>query len=193
MERNPDLGKLRYAHASPQALGSNAATSPAEAPDTVSTPDADRARGGFRSLLRMRVVKRADGRDSDLLEMLEADTLLLREENARLRVKLEAPPDAGHVIERLRALPAPPADDSSNSGEDDSWQLLTELVVMRNSLIEICREIGQAMAGLETRLAELEIPLAGGAGDALATESLQNQTRTNGHRSNGHLKEARAQ
>ena len=43
-----------------------------------------------------------------MIDALEADALLLREENARLRVKLEAPPNVGHVIERLRALPAPP-------------------------------------------------------------------------------------
>jgi hypothetical protein len=190
VERNPDLGKLRYAHAAPQD-SSTAVAAPVEAP--VGAADGARPRSGFRSLLGMRVTKRADGRDANLLELLEADTLLLREENARLRVKLEAPPDAGRVIERLRALPGAPRSGDAPSADDDAWHMLTELVVMRNSLLQICREMGQALAGLETQLVGLEIPHGSRADAEPANGSLQNPDTTNGHRSNGHLKEARAQ
>ena len=93
------------------------------------------------------------------MEALEADALLLREENARLRVKLEASPDMGNVIERLRALPAPsPQVSEEPDPADDAWQMLTEVIVMRNSLIDICREIGRVMTHLETSLESISPP-----------------------------------
>jgi hypothetical protein len=118
----------------------------------------------FRSLRKL--TRRTEGRSGDIVDALEADALLLREENARLRVKLEAPPNVGHVIERLRALPTPsstPEEESPSKEEhaehaeqaDEALHVLTEAIVMRNALLEVCGEIGQVMAGLEARLAAL--------------------------------------
>lgn len=141
------------------------------------------------------IAKRPESRNGALTEALEADALLLREENARLRVKLEAAPDAGAVIERLRALPQPatepanedhPADGGQADTSEDVWQMLTEVLVMRNSLIEICREIGQVMARLESSLESLSPPEGYLGGELAGNGNLRN-----GNRSNGHLKEAR--
>jgi hypothetical protein len=128
------------------------------------------------------IAKLPEGRNGADAEALEADALLLREENARLRVKLEASPDMGRVIERLRAVPTPsPQPDPA----EDAWQMLTEVIVMRNSLIDICREIGQVMGNLGESLEALSPPdgTVGGEGAA-------NGGQRNGLRTNGHLKEA---
>jgi hypothetical protein len=167
MERNPNLrDDPRYLETSTEAR--NATMAVAE-PSDGRTPV--RTSGPFRSLRRLLVAgKRSSGQAGDLMEALEADSLLLREENAGLREKLEASPSIGHVIERLRALPggAP----GSDSCDDDHWQKLLDLIVMRNSLIDVCREITSVMAGLEDRLTALDVE---------------------GQQRNGHLKEARAQ
>ena len=154
------------------------------------------------------LAKRPDAHNGALTEALEADALLLREENARLRVKLEAPPNAGEVIERLRALPVPTPSANGDHAEE-SWQMLTEILVMRNSLIEICKQIGQVMAGLESSLQSLSPPdpgttrdsvaRAAGAGGSLdfrgasvaSVDIRGDETVRNGSRINGHLEEAR--
>lgn len=162
MERNPNLGRAeRTQDSAPQ------------------DPQADKTI--FRRLRS--VTKRSDGR-GEQEHALEADAMLLREENARLRVKLEQPPDVGHVIERLRAISAYPTSEDS----DDAWQLLTEAIVMRNALIEVCREIGQAMGALEARLSFLEPPEPNPQLGYLGDEG-----SNNGHIENGHLEEARTE
>jgi hypothetical protein len=140
----------------------------------------------FRSLQRLRgIAKRPEGRSGALIDALEADALLLREENARLRVKLESSPDVGHVIERLRALTTPRSSDAEHG--DEAWRLFTEAIVLRNALIEVCKEIGEAMASLEARLESLTAP-----SELSENGSLENGHR-NGHRGNQHLEEARPQ
>jgi hypothetical protein len=156
-------------------------------PDGTARVEGITFRSPFRSLRRLgAIAKLPDGRNGADAEALEADALLLREENARLRVKLEASPDMGRVIERLRAMPAP---QSSNGSEpdpaEDAWQMLTDVIVMRNSLIDICREMGQVMANLEQSLEAISTP-----DESVGGEAAVNGTRRNGVRRNGHLKEA---
>ena len=52
---------------------------------------------------------------------------------------------------------------------------------MRNTLLEVCKEIGQVMAGLEARLESL----------TPSGQLMENGHPNDGHRANGHLKEAR--
>jgi hypothetical protein len=137
------------------------------------------------------IARLPDGRSGVDAKALEADALLLREENARLRVKLESEPDMGRVIERLRTMPtgaelAAGSDhrDQPDPGED-AWQMLTDVIVMRNSLVDICREIGQVITKLEQSLEALTPPVD------MEGEATANGTRRNGHRTNGYLKEAR--
>jgi hypothetical protein len=113
---------------------------------------------GPSPLRRLRFSSRRPQERDGELDALQADALLLREENAALRVKLERAPDAGSVIERLRTLST---SSTHEDGEDDAMQLYSEAVVMRNTLVEVCREIGQAMVSLEARLHSLAMPDVG--------------------------------
>ena len=168
MERNPSLSVDPKLSSSQDARPSTEATpNPIlEAPEP-GTPEYQAVRHArpFRSLRKF--TRRSESRSGEIVDALEADALLLREENARLRVKLEAPPTVGHVIERLRALPTPPSTPEEEHGPtnqehmehgeqgDEALHVLTEAIVMRNALLEVCGEIGQVMAGLEARLAAL--------------------------------------
>jgi hypothetical protein len=190
LERNPSLDVDRNPSSS-QDAHSPAQANPnpiLEAPEP-GTPEYQAVRHArpFRSLRKL--TRRTDGRSGDIVDALEADALLLREENARLRVKLEAPPNVGHVIERLRALPTPAATPAEEHGPanqehaeqaeqaDEALHVLTEAIVMRNALLEVCGEIGQVMAGLEARLAALT-----------PSDQLMDNGNPHGHRN---LKEAR--
>ncbi len=194
MERNPSLD-VDWNPPSSKGAPSPAQATPNPIFDAPQTGTADAAterapRDPFRSLRRL--TRRTEGRSGEIVDALEADALLLREENARLRVKLEAPPNVGHVIERLRALPTPsstPEEEHGPSNQehaehaeqgDEALHVLTEAIVMRNALLEVCSEIGQVMAGLEARLAGLT-----------PSGQLMDNPTPNGPRSHGHLKEAR--
>ena len=89
---------------------------------------------------------------------LQAELVLLREENARLKAAGHQEPDLGALLERARTLPGVGvgADDRG----DEAAQLLVEGMVMRESLLGLCQEIGRSMAVLEARLTAL-----GGAAD----------------------------
>ena len=191
MERNPSLDVDRNPSFPQDAPSPQADPNLIfEAPQVGSADDATERspRAPFRSLRRL--ARRSEGRSGHIVGALEADALLLREENARLRVKLEAPPTVGHVIERLRALPTPPSPEEHGPTNqqhaehaeqgDEALHVLTEAIVMRNALLEVCSEIGQVMAGLEARLAALT-----------PSGQLMDNENPNGHRSHGYLKEAR--
>jgi hypothetical protein len=85
---------------------------------------------------------------------LQAELVLLREENARLKAAQHRGPDIAGLLARARALPAAEADPSSAA--DESTRLLVEGLVMRESMLEICREIERAMVTFEARLTALQ-------------------------------------
>ena len=158
MERNPSLDKDR--NPPPDQAPPNPIL---DAPEP-GTPEYAAARHERPLSPLRKLTRRTEGRGGDRVDALEADALLLREENAQLRVKLVAPPNVGQVIERLRAIPAPPSPPEAEHGPsnqeheeqaDEALHVLTEAIVMRNALLEVCSEIGQVMAGLEARLAAL--------------------------------------
>jgi hypothetical protein len=96
------------------------------------------------------------GGDAGYLESIQSELVLLREENARLRFQRAQPPDADSMIERLKALSvASPSEDH----RDEAWHLVSEALVMREVLIDVCKEIGQTMITLQTRLSELGLDL----------------------------------
>jgi hypothetical protein len=97
------------------------------------------------------------GVDAGYLESVEAELVLLREENARLRFRGAQSPDADSMIERLKALSVaqPPSEDH----RDEAWHLVSEALAMREVLIDVCKEIGQTMITLQTRLSELGLDL----------------------------------
>jgi hypothetical protein len=110
----------------------------------------------FRSVRRIRSLtkRHENGADGELLEGLHAEILLLREENAQLRVKLERAPEIGDVVEQMRALTAR-APTQKDAG-DHAWHLLTEGLIMRDALVDLCQRTGEAMAALAGSLLELD-------------------------------------
>ena len=87
------------------------------------------------------------------LGALRAELVLLREENARLKAAGHQEPDLGALLDRARSLPAGGA--GADDRADEAAQLLVEGMVMRESLLGLCQEIGRSMAALEARLAAL--------------------------------------
>src|SRR2546427_10806376 len=107
MERNPsakrvglraeDHGSSALPSAAVQALDARRSP-PRELPEKKPFPSIRRIRS---------LTKRFENRTGEeLLEALQAEILLLREENAQLRIKLERTPELGEVVEQMRALTA---------------------------------------------------------------------------------------
>lgn len=102
------------------------------------------------------------------LEELERELMLLREENARLKVQREHAHDRP-VNERVRAaLPAPRED---ALGGDEPWEVLTECMLLRDGLVDACRELERGARALRGRLETL-LPNAEGT-DADAHTDLE--------------------
>jgi uncharacterized small protein (DUF1192 family) len=122
----------------------------------------------------------SDGGKSSSSEMaavseLETELALLREENARLKVERHRPADAGHVIERMRAIrqEAPsgqPAGEPSRSA--DGTQALAESLALREGLMDACQEARQAMRGIRGRLEALTGDLDSRVGERTKPERL---------------------
>jgi len=112
---------------------------------------------------RLRSIGGRSGVDVGYLERVESELVLLREENARLRLERAQRPDAGSMIERLKTLSA---DQSPNHDHrDEAWHLVSEALVMRDVLIDVCKEIGQTTITLQTRLSALALDLPDRIGD----------------------------
>jgi hypothetical protein len=123
----------------------------------MSAEDTPRGRRRFR---RVAGTLDDDGRPGagDPLDSVHAELVLLREENARLKAAQHRRADVGRLLDRARSLPAATAD--SGGASDDTAQLLFDGLVIRESLLEICREIERAMVAFEAKL------------DALATAAV---------------------
>jgi hypothetical protein len=122
----------------------------------------------------------SDGGKSSSGEMaavseLETELALLREENARLKVERLRPADAGHVIERMRAIRQQTPDDQSDgepSLSADGVQALGDCLSLREGLMDACQEAQQAMQGIRGRLEALTGDLHGRAGERAKPERL---------------------
>jgi len=123
----------------------------------MSAEDTPRGRRRFR---RVAGTLEDDGRPGagDPLDSVHAELVLLREENARLKAAQHRRADVGRLLDRARSLSAATAD--SGGASDDTAQLLFDGLVIRESLLEICREIERAMVAFEAKL------------DALATAAV---------------------
>jgi hypothetical protein len=115
----------------------------------MNAEDTPRGRRRFR---RVAGTFEDDGRPGggDPLDSVHAELVLLREENARLKAAQHRRADVGRLLDRARSLPAATAD--SGGASDDTAQLLFEGLVIRESLLEICREIERAMVAFEAKL-----------------------------------------
>ena len=86
--------------------------------------------------------------------MLRAELILLREENARLKVAQHRAPDLGSILARARSLPT--ADLDRDSVDDATTRVYVEGLVIRESLLEICQGIERAMVAFEAKLRALQ-------------------------------------
>jgi hypothetical protein len=96
--------------------------------------------------------------DAESFAAVRAELLLLREENARLKAAQHQRPDVSRLIGRARALAAAELD--RDSVADDVEQLLVEGLLIRESLLEICREVERAMVAFEGKLNALALTLS---------------------------------
>jgi hypothetical protein len=127
-------------------------------------------------------VRSDDGPDgAESLQALLAEVVLLREENAGLKAAQHQPASVGRALRHVRSLSAAPVDDGELA--DDAAQMLVESLVLRESLLQVCEEIEEAMARVRSRLnglGALERPeeLAAASryagGDSVATEMGRN-------------------
>ncbi|MDO8212481.1 hypothetical protein [Conexibacter sp. CPCC 206217] len=86
----------------------------------------------------------ADERDgASHVEQLEAELALLREENARLKIRAAREPERPWD-ERVRDRVVPRATHSDGPG-DDVWELVTECRLLRTALVDACRDLEVAL------------------------------------------------
>jgi hypothetical protein len=112
-------------------------------------------RSRFRALIGGRS-NVSEGTEAELVQALDAEVTLLREENARLRSAQEGAPDPARAIARLNQLSSRPHD--ADLG-DDTWHALTAGLVLHDTLLEVCGEIARAMVVQEARLRTLTADL----------------------------------
>ena len=87
------------------------------------------------------------------LGALRAELVLLREENARLKAAPHQSPDLTRLLDRARSLPTARVDDDCLA--DETTRVLIEGLVIRESLLEICRQMERAMILFQGRLRAL--------------------------------------
>ena len=134
----------------------------------MSAPETPRPRRRFR---RDAGALEDDGRtaDGEPLASIHAELVLLREENARLKAAQHRRADISRLLDRARSLPAATAD--SGGASDDTAQLLFDGLVIRESLLEICREIERAMVAFEAKLDALATAAVDRPGNPVAERS----------------------
>jgi hypothetical protein len=82
---------------------------------------------------------------------LEAEIVLLREENARLKLAgFHERPDLAGLLERARAVGESATD--HDSATDETTDMLVEALVIRESLLEICRALERSMVAYQAKL-----------------------------------------
>lgn len=112
------------------------------------------ARARLRELLRVSG-GHDDAASDEQLEELEQEVALLREENARLKLAREHAEDRP-LNERLRAALAAASDGGERDPEgEEPWEVLTECMLLRETMLDACRELERGAAELRTRLETL--------------------------------------
>ena len=91
----------------------------------------------------------ADSANSDVAVM-EAELVLLREENARLRVLQAREASAERALESARALSA----QATAVTSDEGLRALANAASLRESLLAVCGEVEGALAAVRERLTE---------------------------------------
>jgi hypothetical protein len=84
---------------------------------------------------------------------LQAELVLLREENARLKAAAHREPAGAAVLELALALPATAP--APGAGEDDLAHALVEGLVLRDGLLELGDRLEEALRAVDARLEAL--------------------------------------
>jgi hypothetical protein len=134
---------------------------------TAASERGDRSKKArLRDLLRVAGGREAASPDGQF-EELEREVALLREENARLKLAREHAEDRP-VNERLRAaLAAANGGDERDSDDEEPWEVLTECMLLRETMLDACRELERGAAELRTRLETL---LADGSAERVSSD-----------------------
>jgi hypothetical protein len=110
---------------------------------------------------------RSSSEDLTVVEALETELALLREENATLKVEGHRPADTGRIIDGMRKLreardplPQDDVDSQARKTPESTGESTT-----RDGLLEACHEIQLAMQGMRRRLNELSIDPENGSAD----------------------------
>ena len=142
----------------------------------MTTSDPDRARRFAR--------RRSDveGEDESLTE-LRSELVLLREENARLKAAEHPGPAREGLPPRGRARAGARAADAGMAAE--TTKVLVEGLVIRESLLEICRQIERVMVSFEARLRALP----GGQDQDMALQPPRESDNDDGRERGGHWSE----
>jgi hypothetical protein len=102
-----------------------------------------------RRRFRRRRTNQSGAAGADPIADALAELVLLREENARLKAARHQEPSFGGVVGQMRAMrDLERAEDAA----DDAAEMLAEVVVLRDSLLEVCEELERAMASVRARL-----------------------------------------
>lgn len=108
----------------------------------------------------------ANGNSVDDDRDLKLEVMLLREENARLKVGRHRASDIGTMIDQFRLLAA---DKGEPEMLDEAWTVLTECAVIREGLEQACNEIETAISAVHRRLRRLAVKFDGAALDGHPT------------------------
>lgn len=84
---------------------------------------------------------------------LRLQVMSLREENARLKAGRHQPAGAGSTIDRIRLLSSQVT--SQEAAANDAWSLLTDCLIIREGLQQVCLEMQQTIGVIQERLAAL--------------------------------------
>ena len=102
----------------------------------------------IHTLRRNRLKRAGTGTTPDAANDLHAELVLLREENQRLRTADGGAPDLEALIERVRQTPERTVEDPL----DEAAELLAESLMIRETVVEICRTLRRTSTELEARL-----------------------------------------
>ena len=100
------------------------------------------------TLRRSRFKRGRERAQDDGTSDLHAELVLLQEENRRL--KTHGGPDLATMMDRIRRAP-----EAADDPVDEATATLAESLVVRESLVELCRELRRASTELEARLLAL--------------------------------------
>ena len=104
--------------------------------------------GGRRRFRRRRAPD--DGAAAQSVPEMRAELVLLREENARLMAAEHGPTTFGRLLGRARSLPS--SQIAHEEFADEAAQALVEVVVLRDSLLEVCGELERSLGAVRAQL-----------------------------------------